>query len=269
MILNVIVSFIKKIFSKEYIGVTLTIIITLLLINNLSTCNRLKKEKELRVYQKDMYENNITAMNDSLKVSFNKELNTKVTSRVIYLVDKIDELEKYNSVLYNEMSKIKGIVFGIKNDVSLIIPELKSDIEGVIQNPDDTTMYSLPFHFNNHDDGYSQTLRCSTNLRITDNKPSLPMYTTLDENKINIKFRYNVVNKDGKYVINAYSPSKLITFTDMEGVLVLDKAPSMLKKNKSPWGVGIQSGFGLNTNINLGEPRWGWNIGLGITYTIL
>lgn len=269
MILNSIINFIKKMFSKEYIGVTLTIIITLLFINNLSTCNRLKKEKEFRMYQKDMYENNITAMSDSLKVSFNKELNTKVTSRIIYLVDKIDELEKYNSDLYNEMSKIKGTVFGIKNDVSLIIPELKGDIEEAIQNPNDTTMYSLPFHFNNYDEGYSQSLSGSTSLRIIDNKPTLPMYTTLHENRLDIKLRYNVVNRDGKYIVNAYSPSSLINFTDMEGVLVLDKAPTTPQKNKSPWGVGIQSGFGLNTNINLGEPRWGWSIGLGITYTIL
>ena len=269
MILSAIVSFIKKIFSKEYIGITLTIIITLLIVSNLSTCNKLKKEKDLRIYQKDMYENNIGAMNDSLRIVFNEDLNTNVTNKIIYLVDKIDELEKYNTSLYNEISKIKGTVFGIRNDVSLIVPELKGDVDEAIQNTDDTTMYSLPFHFNNYDDGYSQLLSGSTSLRIIDNKPTLPMYTTLSENMINIKLRYNVVNKDGKYIINAYSPSKLITFTDMEGVLVLDKTPNLLKKNKSPWGVGIQSGFGLNTNINLGEPRWGWNIGLGITYKIL
>ena len=46
------------------------------------------------------------------------------------------------------------------------------------------------------------------------------MYTTLNENTLNVKLRYNVVNKDGKYIVNAYSPSSLIKFTDIEGVSI-------------------------------------------------
>jgi hypothetical protein len=264
-ILETIWNFIKSAFSPKYIGLTFGVIIFVLVTSLFKTCGDLNREKDARKNDAVLYENNVKAATDSLKTYYDKKLDAMVTEKTSYMINQLSDLKSYNEKLYNEFKGVKNLVVGIKSDVNIIIPTLTDVINNIpISDPDDSTKFTLPFNFNYKDEGLSQTLIGNTHFRILDNKPQIPIISTLTTNTFDIKLKYNInKDKNGNSVVQATSPSKLVRFTELDGALVLPKT------TKPPRFVfGPQVGFGLNTDIVGQGARFGWSVGVGGTYNI-
>lgn len=265
IILGKIFDFLKSAFSSENIKYSLSVILFLIILLNINTCNRLNKEKELRESDNIIHNNNIIAMNDSLKTYYDKKTNRLVTEKTAYLVKNIDDLEKYNSSLYNELNKVKGILAGITSSVNINIPSQTSN-GNVTQDKDDTTKYTLPWSFKYSDNGLEQRLSGRSLFTFDRGKIKNPAYSVVDTNYMNIKIKYNFIEQGEKYIVQANSPSPLIKFTELDGVLILNKYNKLTPPKKSKWSFGPTIGFGLNTNVSFGNPRFGWNMGISGGY---
>ncbi len=264
IILTGVLNFLKQAFSKKYLPITMALIIALLIILNLKTCGSLNTEKLNHQRDNGMYENNIEAMNDTLKTKFDKDLNRMVSEKTSYLVKSVDDLKKYNEDLYNEFKNVKNMVAGIKSDVRVILPKLNDAIGSINQDPNDTNKYSIPWDFKFSDEGLNQTLLGRSNFGLNNGKPYF-INSKLDSNSFDIKLRYAITEDDNKYTIKAFSPSPLVQFTEMDGALSIDKVvPEATKANR--WSFGPTIGIGLNTDLKGGGSRLGWNIGVGVTY---
>jgi len=266
-ILNTVLSFIKTIFSKEYIGLTLGVIIILLVIFNINSCNKLSIEKKQHVIDNKLNENNIKAMTDTLTNRFDKKLNIVIGEKTSYIVKSVDDLKLLNAGLYTDIKNMKNSVAGIQSSVSTIIPELTSKINEVIPDKNDSSRFTIPWNFNYNDPGITQTLIGNTKFKILNNKPSFPI-SILDTNKFNIKLNYGFREENGKYIVQATSPSKLVQFTELNGALILDKFPQSTITKSNPWSFGPYVGFGLNTDLNGKGSRFGWSLGVGASYNL-
>jgi len=266
-ILNGILKFIKTAFSSKYLYVTMSVIILILIISLFGTCNRLKQEKINREKDIAMYENNISIMNDTIRTYYDKKLDRMISEKTSYMIKSVDDLKKYNQELYSEFKDVKNMVAGIKSDVNIIIPTLTSEINKIIQDPNDSTKFAIPWKFNYNDDGLSQNLCGNTRFNVLNGKPIYPS-SILDTNNFNIKLRYTYTEKNGKYLVSASSPSKLVKFTELDGVLILDKFSSEQKLRNS-WAIGPYIGVGVNTDYRLQGFRFGWSVGFSASYNIL
>lgn len=267
-IINSIVDFFSKAFSNKYIKFTMAIILLILIVLLFRTCNRLKEEKLNHERDVAMYENNLVAMKDTLRTYYDKELDRMVTEKTSYLIKSVDEMQKYNENFYNEFKNMKGMVAGIQSDVSVIVPTLISELSTIFVDPNDSNKYTIPWNFNYRDEGFTQSLYGKTQFRINPvTCKASPLASTLDTNYFNISIRYAFTEENNKYVVKAFSPSKLVKFTELEGALMIDKVvPPATTQNR--WAFGPYAGFGLNTNIKGEDSRFGWSIGLSATYNI-
>ena len=192
-ILETILTFLKKAFSKDYIGITFGVIILLLVLFNLQTCRNLSYEQKQHDLDNKLNQNNLKALGDTLTSRFDKKVGAIVTEKTSYLVKSVDDLKSYNESFYNDLKNIKGTVAGIQSSVGVIIPSLTAEIQKAKQDPKDSTKFIIPWNFNYKDSGLIQTLVGNTYLKIDKNKPTQPMYSKLDTNSFNIRLKYNVV----------------------------------------------------------------------------
>jgi len=266
-ILNKLNTFFKAAFSSAYIMITMLVIITVLVILLFSKCSSLKEEKLNHDRDVAMYENNLVAQNDSLTIVYDKKLDKAITEKTAYLVKSVDDLKKYNTGLYNEFKDLENMVAGIKSNVSIIIPALTSEINKSEVDTKDSTKFTIPWSFRYKDAGLRQTLVGRTQFKILNNKPAIPIASLLDTNKFDISLKYDVVERDGKYIVQASSPSKLVKFTELDGALMLDRVVPEANA-VSPWGFGPYVGVGLNTDIKGQNSQFGWSIGVALHYNL-
>jgi hypothetical protein len=217
-----------------------------------------------------MYDNNINAMTDSIKTYYDKKLDKIVSKKTSLLIKNVKDLQQYNENMYKEFESMKNLIIGIQSEVSVNLPKLIGEISSTIQDPNDSTKFDIPFEFNYSDDGLNQILIGKSKIQINNNYPNI-LNSSLDINKFDIKLRYALTETENQYIINAFSPSSLVKFNELDGALMIDKVlPKATKIN--PWGFGPYIGFGLglgydiiNNNNSIGI---GFQFGIGITYNI-
>lgn len=267
-ILQKILDFIKIVFSPKYISLTFGVIIFILVVSLFTTCSNLNRERDARQKDEMRYQNNIKATTDSIRTFYDKKLDQMVSEKTSFLAKNVQDLKNTNEKLYNEFKDVKNLVAGVKSSVSIIIPTLTGEINKINQDPTDSTKFTIPFTFNYRDDGLVQNLSGQNTFKILNNKPILPVISSLTTNTFDIKLRYNVKEEKGKYIIQATSPSDLVKFTELDGVLMLDKTPQYQTNKSSRFVLGPYVGFGLNTDMIGQQPRFGWSVGFGFSYNI-
>lgn len=265
--LKKIISFLSGLFKKERIIITFSFILFIFVVSIFYTCSELNNEKKERKNDLIIYQNNLRASQDSIKRYYDKKLEIFVNEKISYVVNDIKDLKNTNKQLYNDFKHVDKLITGIKSDIKVIIPTIVNEINDIKQDPNDSNKFTIPFNFKYSDNGLSQTISGNTMFRILNNKPQIPILSTLTENTFNVKLKYTYEEKDNKYFIKATSPSNLVQFTELDGVLILDKVNNKTtKSNRFVFGTSLN--FGLNTNIIGLEPRLGWSIGVGGTYNI-
>lgn len=258
-----ILKFFGKIFSKDYLPITMGVIILLLVVFNLNTCNNLKEKKLEHERDTMMYENNLQAMNDSLVTYYNEKLEQQVSEKTAYLIKSVDDLKKYNENLFNEFKNMKNSIAGINSKVNILVDSLvdKSEIVQL-----DSNTYKIPWEFKYKDPGLTQNIFGRSEFKIFNNKP-LPLNSYLDKSEITVGLKYSFEEKANRYKVWATSPSDRVKFDELDGVLFIDKVkPESQKINR--WAFGPYAGFGLNTDLTGKNARFGWGVGVAASYNL-
>jgi len=266
VILTGILNFFKAAFSAKYIAVTFAVIIVGLFIWNIQTSKSLTKKISILEQNSLLDKNNREALMDTISNRVDKKVNKSIGEKMGYVVTSVGDLQNYNKNLYSEFKSMGNTVSGIQSQLSINLPTIISAVSKPITDPKDSTKMLIPWNFSHSDPGLSQVLVGKTQFRLLNNRILSPIISTLDTNKISISLNYGFIEKDGKYIVQANSPSKLISFTELNGALVLDKFPQTTVTNQNPWSFGPYMGVGLNTDLTGQNSRFGWSIGIGASY---
>jgi len=237
------------------------------------TCGSLKAEKERNEYIEKQNAQNLSALGDSITAEFNKKLKAWEFSKDNYVVQKLADLEKYNKDLYNELKKVKGdIIAAIKTGVEGDLGGITASNELVVL---DSTKhhYGLSFRSPYKDEGFEQLLVGTSRFYAIPNEESkkwsiTPDRIVFDTNLTTIRITYGFKNLDDRYQVFAISPSPKIKLIDLDGGYFIDKQPPPPPEKPKKWGFGPYIGFGINTDYNLANPRFGWSLGVSVHYSI-
>lgn len=260
-------------FIKKYYGILALAIAILMSVFLFQTCSTLKTERAQREYQDKLYTQNMNAMKDSITVEFNKKLKALEFSKQSYVVDKFNDLEKYNKALYDELKKVKGdLMVAIDTKLKVDVPKLTLDNKLEIFDKE-KGYYGLRFKSDYSDPGFTQSIGGSSRFYANyDEKIKSwkinPEKTILDTNQLTLKITYGTRNKDNGYEVFAVSKSPIVKFTEMEGAYFVENQvirPTFPKK----WGLSPYVGLGLNMDMNLTNPRPGWSVGIAVTYDLI
>jgi hypothetical protein len=100
-------------YKTSYLPFILFAIIVGLSVFLFTSQSNLKRERQEREYEKKQEIQNDQAMIDSIRVVFNKKLDAWEYSKNNFLLTKIEDLEKYNKKLAEEVKKIQGDVISV------------------------------------------------------------------------------------------------------------------------------------------------------------
>lgn len=240
------------------------------------TCKTLKEERDANKFRETLWEQNQRANTAKIIEEFNKKLNALEFSKQSYVTEKFAELEKYNKQLYFELSKVKGdILNAIKTTAEARIPNVSLGNKLEILDKD-KGYYGLRFNSNYADSGFSQKISGSSRFYVNlDEKMKewtiKPDSTLLDTNVTTLKVTYGTraLKRDGVdgFEVFAISRSPIVKITDMQGAYFVENQIVKPVKSK-PWAIGPYIGFGLNTDYNLANPRFGWSMGFSVHYDV-
>lgn len=242
-----------------------------------TTCSTLKSERAQREFENKLNEQNFKAKNDSITLEYNKKLKMWEFEKASYVL-KFDDLEKYNKGLYDTIKKLKG-------KISILIASAgtidigKTTIGNNLVQLNTPNHYGLDFKSTYSDPGLSQILTgqsrfyASQEKVVDGNNTTLKLNikadsTYIDSNMLKIKVIYGMKEENNKYNVFALSSSPKVIFTDLTGGYFIDKQPPLLPESPKRWSFGPNIAFGLNTDYNLANPRFGWNIGVSLHYAI-
>lgn len=264
-----ILTSIKWLFSKDRIPFLIGLLILVLIITNLKTCNSLSNEKKARETETTVYNNNINALNDTISKYHNNTLNSDVYQKLTYLYEDVLDLKSLNKELYNQIYNLKGSLATISSAVKIDIPKLIATTSNDSVVKTDSNTFVIPWNFNYKDAGLYQKIYGKTSFRLLDNNLIGNPYSVIDTNQIKINLSYNFRKENDKYIIEATSPSSIVQFNQLDGALKLDAPTSTTnntKKNKFFFGPVLN--FGLNTDYKGVNYRFGYSVGVGIGYNI-
>lgn len=266
--LSKVIGFFSKAFSSKFLTFTLMLIIALLVFFNLNTCDRLKQVKIEKENQQKLFDQNMSALKDSLTVTFDKKLKAYVYDKDIFLTE-FDELKNYNQELSNKINKLKGeVIAAIDSKVQANIPPVEVDNTVEILGKD---KYGLRWKSEVSDEGFSQYIRGISKFKIDNNKVFADK-TLIDSNMVALNITYGFKEEDNKYKVWAISKSQYVKLNSLEGAFFIDKpAPTINQpvKYKRPWVIGPYIGYGINFDNKMGTARIGPSIGISIQYNML
>jgi len=243
------------------------------------TCN---SEKDA-IAEKVKTEQNLLAMNDTVKIYKNKYNETVAEKTVLILSEK--ELKSANSELYDKVKQQEGSilslnmsVIGLKQDTSILKQKLRA-IAGIPTQLNDST-WRLPFDLNYNWDAKNydryigetkvqiNTTSNATGVKPTINVKNLGTILTNRESSIDVTFGDKVV--DNKYVVFLQSSYPGFTAKSLEGYSVDPNTNKYLKQlmKKQHWFTGFSVGFGVTPGYNVIGNNFGITVGPTVVWNI-
>lgn len=233
-----IVTKIKSITIKDFIYVCIILLMFGVIVTSINTCNNDKRR----------YETNIRALTDTITY-YKSKSGDLVAEKTVFELVNIDELQKYNKALYDELDDLKNLVK--KKNMTAA-----THFNGVIENEVHDTTYIVQ-----HDtisNGVDKQFAFNNEWRILEgnvgyHKDTLSMAITKDVTK----FDYTVVtDKDNRVYIKSKNP--YVKFDEFTGFTI----PSNTKQPTKRWGIGPQVGVGVTT-----DGKFRPYIGVGIQWS--
>jgi len=264
-IFSVIGNFFGKIFSKDFLPVTLTVIISILVFINLNTCSRLKVEQETRKQEKEIYDQNFSAFVDTVTKIYNEQTKTFEYQKNMYLTT-LNELSKYDSAFSDKLKKVKGdILNAIDSKISYNQKEpivVDNKLEKY-----DNNRFGLRWSYYYSDLGLTQRIGGVTIFGFKNNT-IFAGNTKIDTNYISLKITYGFREYNDKYKVWAISQSPLIKIDELSGAYFIDKPLpyTPITHYYHRWTIGPYIGADINFDYKLQNPRFGYSFGIGIQY---
>lgn len=258
-------------FIKKYYPLIFFAIIIVLVVLLFSTCNRLSAEKKAHEFDNQMNNQNRIAMLDSVTREFNKKAGVWESQKAAYVLE-LKDLKLYNEGLYDTIKKLKGKI------AFLISTQGKIDLGGItIDNKlvqlKNVNHYGLDWGYTYEDPGLIQVLKGQSRFYAIPDRNTMKWNlkadsTFIDTNKTIVKVMYGFRELDKQWQVFAVSASPKIIFTDLTGGYFIDKPLPTPPVKPKRWGFGPYIGIGLNTDLNLANPRFGWSLGFSLHYDI-
>ena len=220
-------------FKKHIIYIAIICILISILIGSINKCSNVSNE----------YENNIAALNDTIKYYQDKNGNL-VATKLAFESD-LKTLKLLNENLYNEIKDLKA-----KTKVQQAVY-----FKGEINNPEQDTTYII-----RHDtvsNGFSRTFEFNNEFRTLEgkvdyHKDSLGVAITKDQ----IQFDYTVaLDKNNNIYIKSTNP--YVKYSEISGF-------TLPKEKQKHWSLGIFGNYNYSPTDNLKY----LDIGLGLNYNI-
>lgn len=258
---------------KKYYGIILFVLFLGAMVFGITMCRNYQTQIAQNEFIQKQNAQNTSAMLDSITSSFDKKLKAFVFEKDNYVVNKLADLEKYNKDLYNQLNKIKGdVIAAIDSKVKVELPDVSANNQLVTVDKS-KNLYGLNFESNYKDPGFEQNIQGQSRFKatlddITKKWVLEPDSTLFTKNSTTIGITYGFRNLKDKYEVFAISPSPMVKLTDLNGVFILDKEPPKAPVKPKNFSFGPYVGFGLNTDYNLANPRFGWSAGISIHYNI-
>lgn len=227
-----------------------------------NSCQDAKQAKEQAKLQKEISDQNIRALNDTMVLVKNKA--GEVEASKSSFISKLDDLAKLNQDLYNESKKEIGSLKAIIQSNLTINNPL--EVSNQLQNYGSDN-YGLDFEKSENTDSLSYSVKGVSKFSIKNNVV-IPGVTDILENKINAKIVLGFKENENDYTVFARSPSKLLKIDDLSGSLIIPKKggdiiPTVPAKKKK-FGLGPYVGYGLTPDLKL-HP----SIGVSFSYNII
>jgi len=258
---------------KKYYPIALFVLCIIGFTLFFTTCSTLRNERATWEYQQKQDAQNWSAMRDSITSEFNKKLNAYEISKDNYVVNELKDLKKYNEYLYNQLSKVKGdVIAAIDAKVSANLAGITAGNQLIIVDKQ-TNKYGLKFDFNYADSSFSQKLDGESRFfaypdDVTKKWILKPDTTLFCTNLTTMNLIYGFREYKDKYEVFIINKSPLLKITGLEGAYIIEKQPEKPPKPRPNFGFGPYVGFGLNTDYNLANPRFGWSVGVSVHYDI-
>ncbi len=264
--MNMILTFLGKIFSKDNRQFVMMVAIAIILMLWWNSCRKANEEKSELERQQQINAQNNRALTDSIQYLKNKAGDIEAVKSSF--VSKLSDLEQLNRDLYSESKKeignlkalIKGSLTANSGDV-IISNELKSY-------PDGKT-YGLLFEKTKIDSGMVWNIKGESKFKF-DNNTIFPGQTEIFNNQLKLKIVLGFKENDKNYEVFARSANPNVTFDDLSGVMLIPKKADPLltppAKNKK-FGIGLQVGYGVgfpNKQLTL-VPY----VGIGLSYNLI
>lgn len=262
-------SFIKK--YNSFIFFIIIVVLSILLFDAWST---IKQERAERKYKEEQDAQNRAAMIDSISVMFNKKLKAWEYSKDNFVVQRLNDLEKYDKSFTDELKKVKGdVIAAIKTEVQGNLGGIEASTKlSVLDLP--TNYYGLKFKSEYFDEGFEQKITGMSKFHVIPNEKNKTWnivpdpITVLDTNFVAIKMTYGFKETKNQYQVFATTKSDKIKVTGLEGGYIIDKQPLPGPVKPKKWSLGPYVGYGLSADPN-NTAQFGWNIGFGIHYNII
>jgi len=214
-------------------------------------------------------EQNIKALNDSVRVSENK-VGELEYSKNILIAEKRD-LEDLNADLAEEVKKEKGKV----NEIIKLVSKIERDTTYLTN-----TLISYPNGENglswSNDTIYNQNnerhLSGISKFTIDSSGNIIPLETIITKDYFKFDLVTGLREKDGNIEIFVRSGFPGFENIQLDGAIIDPKNHPVMKKFTEPkrWGIGPYAGFGVNINTmptaNLGI---GFSFGISIQYSLI
>jgi hypothetical protein len=258
---------------KKYYPIALFLLCILGFTLLFTTCSSLKQERANNEYIQKMNAQNNRAMLDSITTVFDKKLGAYESSKNNYVVNELSELKKLNKQLYDQISKVKGDV------IAYIDAKVVGDLGGIsagnklviIDKP--TNKYGLDFDFYHADSSFTQKIEGQSRFYAYPDEATKkwiikPDTTLFKTNLTTISLQYGFKEDDKEYKVFIINKSPILKVSGLEGAYIIKKQPTAPPKPRPNFGFGPYIGFGLNTDYNLANPRFGWSAGVSLHYSI-
>lgn len=258
-------------YKTTYLPFILFVIIVGLSVFAFTSRASLRHERQDREFERMQNNQNNQAIIDSITLEFNKKLSAWEYSKDNFLLTKIEDLEKYNKKLSDDIKKIKGDV------ISIIDSKVEGDLGGISAANNLAVLdaknnyYGLAFKNSYKDSTFEQNLEGMSKFYVIPDERNKtwnikPDETIFDINSTKINLTYGFRELDDRYEVFAISKSDKLKINDLTGGIVINKPVPPTPKPKK-WGIGPYLGYGANVS-NAGEFSFGGSIGFSIHYSI-
>lgn len=259
---------------KKYYPFVLTIGVIVLSVLLYQTKSTLKQERENYKYQVSQNEKNFNALRDSLTTTFNKKLDAWEFSKDNFVVQKLEDLEKYNKELTEELEKVKGdVIAALQSQVQADLGGITTTNDSVKVLDETTNHYGIDFNSAYADSGFQQKIEGTTMFFVTPNEITkkwniTPDKTLFTKNLTTIKITYGFKELDDRYQVFALTPSPKVKLLDLNGGYFIDKQPPPPPQKTKRWGFGPYFGYGVISNNDISNTGFGFSLGVAIHYDI-
>lgn len=262
MIVSKILGSIISFFKNSKLSTKLIMVIIILLGLCAFQWNSNKKQK----IKLSVATQNIKALNDSLRISENKNFDLVVSRNILIIKNKkeLDKLLGENNELSKELDNFKGKI----KSLTKVLAEIKNDtIEiktKVVKYPDGSQGLSWE-NEKVYDEDNSRELAGESKFKIENDGKITALETLITKDVIKISIVTGLREKDNNYEIFVSSPYPNFTISKLDGALISKESPIFKKfQKRKRFGIGPYLGLGLDQRL---IPIL--NVGIGIQYNII